>query len=223
MKMKALALSAVAGSFILTGSASAGLTGVSFAVVDLGATGGTTYRFYADFDDPADQLLAVSGNSNVSGFLMTTNTMLMNDGGPFAGTKNEDFVFLGADWDSWVTIGASTFGTNDTDYSPGFLGSDGVSAVIVGSTLSQANNGGWFDSNPSTAENGGHVLIAQFTVADVVGPGEAGDIEMHGTIDYNPAGNPPSSSEFFQVSTPAPGALALLGLAGLAGTRRRRG
>ena len=221
MKVKALALAGVAGSFIMTGSATAGLTGVSFAVVDLGAVGGTTYRFYADFDDPTDQLLAVSGNQNVAGFLMTTTTVLMNDGGPFAGTKNEDFVFLGAAWDSWVTIGASTFGTNDTDYSPGFLGSDGVSAVIVGSTLSQADNGGWFDSNPSTAENGGTVLIAQFTVMDE-SDGTRGEINMTGTIDYNPAGNPPASSEFFTIRTPAPGVLALLGIAGLAGTRRRR-
>lgn len=225
MKVKAFALAGAAvGSMFVASTAPAAFTGVTWEVVDQGAVGGTTYRFYAEFDDPTDQLLAINGDANVSALTFSTNTVLQNDPiGAGAGTKSEDFPFLAtAAWDSWVTIGVSSFSL-DNNYSPGFLGGDGSQNVIKGSSWSQADNGGWFDSDPTSADGaGGFVLIAQFTVADVVGPGVAGDIEFGGTVSYNPGGGPPSSSELFFVSTPAPGALALLGLAGLAGTRRRR-
>ena len=57
-------------------------------------------------------------------------------------------------------------------------------------------------------------MIAQFTIA--------GDWEYGGTGDWT-AGGAGASNTAFYVSTvvPAPGALALLGLAGLAGRRRR--
>jgi hypothetical protein len=88
--------------------------------------------------------------------------------------------------------------------------------VINGTSFIQEDNGGWFDFDPGTVENGGEILIAQFTIADGAGP-----VVFTGTVDYTPGGEGDFVSEAFFI--PAPGAAALLGLAGLAGTRRRRG
>jgi hypothetical protein len=59
-------------------------------------------------------------------------------------------------------------------------------------------------------------VIAQFTIA-------AGEVGMYeGTVDWQGQGAG-FTSDTFSVMVPAPGAMALLGLAGLAGSRRRRG
>jgi MYXO-CTERM domain-containing protein len=224
MKTKAVAFAGItaATTFIATG-ANADFTDVTWVIHAQGG-GQTSYRFYANFDDPTDQVLAVSGNSSQT-LIFSTDTVLINNGGAFAGAKQEDFAqfpITGAD-DSWVTIGASGFAGNDTDYSPTFLNAatqPGISQ-IHGSSWSDSNDG-WFDADPGSAETGPVVLIAQFTVADVPGPGDAGNVSFTGNVDYQDGGGPLVFGSF-SVSTPAPGALALLGLAGLAGTRRRRG
>lgn len=171
----------LAGSLLVPTVASADFINVTVNVVDLGAPGGTTYRFYANFDTPTDQLIAVSGNDEFQPFKMQTNTVLMNDGGVGDGMAAEDFPFFGAPWDSWLAMGSDEFST-EVAYSPGWNGGDGENAAVVGSALSQADNGGWYDTNPATPLTGGTVLIAQFTVEDQeYGPGTAA---MRGTIDY---------------------------------------
>ena len=156
---------------------------------DVSSTLGTpdglrTWRFSAVFSDPTNQVIAVAADPDVFApivFSTTDPRGLRNDGGVFAGLKAEDFAQfpMSAAWDSWVTIGADSF--SDTDYSPLFLHNDGVNAFIVGAEWSEFE-GGWFDSEPGTAETGLEVLLAQFTV------GESFSVELSGNVVYVPGG-----------------------------------
>ena len=116
-----------------------------------------------------------------------------------------------------MTIGEGNANGGETQFSPGFLEGQGdaFGALISGDGFLQADNGGYFDSNPSTAVEGTSILIAQFTFA-------AGSTWTYtGTSDYNANGTDLTSAAFLVTNVPAPSALALLGLAGLG--RRRRG
>ena len=78
----------------------------------------------------------------------------------------------------------------------------------------KGEDGGYFDQNPATAENGGSVLVAQFTMN--------GGFSFQGTVDYNDSSGGLSSDAFAVSVVPAPGAMLLLALAGLVGQNRRR-
>lgn len=199
----------------VAGAANAAFTGVTVVESSL-VTGFTTYQLFANFDDPTENLLAVSANADFQPFsLEITGGSIYNDGGGIAGLGFEDFANPAAGpGDSYVTIGG-----NDGEFSPGFLGNAGLGgpAVITGSSLFQADNGGFFDNDPTSAEAGGSVLFAQITIEDTATG------LMTGTVDYNQSGGAGPTSNGFTAVLPAPGAIALLGLAGLTGTRRRRG
>ena len=94
-------------------------------------------------------------------------------------------------------------------------GADG--SVVNGSSFTWENNGGYFDSDPGSGafDSGSGILVAQLTVAS----GE--DITFGGTASYNSEAGDLTFASFSVTTVPAPGALALLGLAGLG--RRRRG
>ncbi|HJN72039.1 MAG TPA: PEP-CTERM sorting domain-containing protein, partial [Phycisphaerales bacterium] len=79
------------------------------------------------------------------------------------------------------------------------------------------DNGSWFCTpvDPQGEEVGGRVLIGQFTL--VGGTDLIGQISLQGK---DADGN--TWQELGVTWVPAPGAMALLGLAGLAGRRRRR-
>ncbi|MCP3906211.1 MAG: hypothetical protein GY715_21510 [Planctomycetes bacterium] len=135
--------------------------GVSFELVD--DTGGLdTWRLYADFTNPTD-LLAVFANAGQP-VEFSSSAPLFNDGGVNAGLMAEDLAQLpaGGPRDSWVTIGYETAAGNTTQYNPGFAGSNGVDAVIVGTAWSDAA-GGWSNANLVIPVTGTHLLIAQFT------------------------------------------------------------
>ena len=210
MKVKALAFAA--GALAIAGVANADLAGAH--VVNMGDIGGgvDTWRVYLDFDSPTDTLLAVSGNDQVAPLVFQSldGDALVNSS-PLGGLIQEDIPFPISDaWDSWVTIGDPA--TQNTAFSPGFLGGDGLLSVINGTSFSQADNGGYFDQNPGSPEQGGTILIAQFTVAN---------FSYSGTADWQAAGAGATSTAFAVSTVPAPGALALLGLAGFAARRRR--
>jgi len=210
---KALALAGL-GSLAVAGAASASFSGAVIESLGELTPGVTTYRVYVDYSNPADKLLAISGNAAVSALSFTADSPLVN-ASLFAGLAQEDFYQpfpISQNWDSYVIIGSTA--THNTQMSPGFLGGNGVTSVIQGSSFSQANNGGYFDSNPGTPEQGGHILIAQFSLAT------GSNFTYCGTADSSQGGQ--LNNDAFCVTTvPAPGALALLGLAGLASRRRR--
>lgn len=216
MKKQFLAVAGI-GSVAVACTASASLTGaVAENLGDIGG-GANTYRIYLTFDNPADTLLAVNGDSDVSSLLFQSldGNSLVNSS-LFGGTTQEDVHNpepISDAWDSWVTIGPVD--SDDTAFSPGFGGGPPGVAVIQGTSWGQVDNGGYFDQNPGTpvTPDGGQILIAQFTIA--------GAFSYEGTGSYQAGGAGDPISEAFFVMVPAPGALALLGLAGLAGRRRR--
>ena len=201
MKVNALsALAGFAGSLTLAAVATAGFTGLS--VDDLG---GGVFRLYADFDDMGDTVVNVF-NSNISNA----------DGWFHDDVAGGTWLPLGAGGanDSYVTIGAEPSFTNSTTLDPNF---DNITA---GQT-SLGVNAGWFNGNPPNNQGnagvGMRVLLAQFSGDGVT----SGDLELtYTTADGNTVFG---GGDFTTNPVPAPGALALLGLAGLAGTRRRRG
>ena len=209
---------ALAGACALAaaGAASADFTNVSVMSMGEIIPGTTTYRIFANFDNVDDKVLAVSASQTA---LRWSGAELVQNAPGFESLDLQDKPFAASlPGDSWVTIGGNVdAGTTDTTFSPGFLSPAFPGAsVINGDFFEQLENGGYFDFDPGTAEAGGSVIIAQFTIAaDAAGTYE-------GTVDWQGAGAG-FTSNVFSVVVPAPGAVALLGLAGLAGTRRRRG
>ena len=209
-----------AAALIVSGSAFADFDGATFTVQEA-VSGYDTYQVFLNFNSPTDKLLAVNGDVD-GGY-----SALSYNGGElynvlFAAALADDIgeysAFPGMEGDSYVTIG----GQDDTSFSPGFLEDNEAGAgpgahVIRGSSFTWENNGGYFDSDPGTGafDTGSGILIAQLTVAS----GE--DITFGGTASFNGTGGELSFAEFSVTSVPAPGALALIGLAGLG--RRRRG
>jgi MYXO-CTERM domain-containing protein len=217
MKMKntkVLTLTASVGSLILAGTASADFQGISFTMSS--SSYGDTYLIYADVD-AGDQLNAVYGDDS---YALT----ISSDGGfyqtpvwgvdtTFALNPNLILAFPSLAYDSWVTIGLEdnvgnhmmNIGIDFTDFNSG------------GSLWT--DNGSWFATpdDDQVMEVNGSVLIGQFTVAS--GDHVFGTINMQGKdADLN---NWNAIGIDFD-TLPAPGALALLGLAGLSARRRRK-
>jgi hypothetical protein len=208
-----LGLTAGVGSLILAGTATADFQGLTLEVVDNGGVvAGTTYDLYANVD-AGGRVDAVYGDG--------ANTLSIGvDGGNFVqniygGNTSMDInpaflpLFPSLAYDSFVTIGL-------TDSTGNVLNNIGIdfTGFAAGGALS-TDNGTWFVT-PDDAqgdESGGRVLLGRFTIDD----GElVGSINLQGRDSTGTVWNANGVTW-----VPAPGALALLGLAGLA-TRRRR-
>ena len=204
-------------TFALAATASASpYLGMSIDAVDNGgAIAGDTYRIYVNLED-GGRVDAVFGNAS--------DTLTIGvDGGSFVqsafgGNTSQDInpAFFGMvpslQWETFVTIGLLDNGSGNA------LNNIGIdwSAFEAGGDL-VTDNGSWFvtPDDPQGAESGNRVLIGQFTVTS--GASVIGQVSLQGKdadgVTWQANG----------VSwVPAPGALALLGVAGLAGRRRRR-
>lgn len=224
--MKTLGLMGAAGTLIATAAASADVSGIE--IDHLGNMGnGETYRVYALVGD-GERVDAVFGNSvgpmsigTAAGMSFYQNAL----GGNTSTGINSAFFPLAPslEWDSYVTIGAlysngSPFGSNALlDIGIDFTSFNGGGSI-------ETSNGSWFVTpvDAQGGEIGGRVLVAQFTVIGGSGDGYSdlvGSMSFQGK-DAN--GNTFQNLNVEIVGIPAPGALALIGLAGLAGRRRRR-
>ncbi len=133
-------------------------------------------------------------------------------------TAPQDLRFLGIwenQWDTYVTINAESADGDATGLSAGF----GDQTNNLASNWS-TDNAGWFvtpDDEQSIArekpDGGLGVLLAQFSVDMQNGPSP----DVFGSITVQLR----DGNIVERLTFPAPGALALLGLAGLAGRRRR--
>jgi len=221
MKTRTLiSLAGVGAPLILATSADAAFLGIK-AVVKPNAFA-LTYNIYATFDErPGDFIFAGAGtplaplNFNVRGGTFFQHNFGTNK----APSAALIAVFPSLAFDSFVTIGKKTDAGGDaTGLAPGFPGSPGV-PPWVGDRLT-FNNTGWFitPDDPQGAPNANNqVLLAQLSTQ--------GGLGFFGSFLVSGFSNGVSFSQVVSFDTqqaPAPGALALLGAAGLIGTRRRR-
>ncbi len=229
MKVRTLSvLAGVSAPLILTGSSDAGFVGITTTSKpnDFGLL---VVNVYAIFDRPGQDFMGV--------VLGTANTPLLIQviGGTFYNhpmgtdeapqTADVD-VFPSLAFDTFVTIGVKAVGT-----APGSQPKDhlfisaGFPSPITGSVL-ETTGASWgvesliaqgdpFNAAVSFPGNG-HILIGQFSTSN--GSAISGTFLLHYTS--NGVQFQTSVESFFHV--PGPGALALLGLTGLMGTRRRR-
>lgn len=219
MKVNAF-VAAGLGSLILASAASADFTGWSSEIKGTASAAGDigfwVVNIYGDFTNSGDRLLSVIGaDYNSAG-----DQGLYHN--PFSTGLEPNPLFFPVDpnlqWDSFVTIGHKTtvVGQPTTAFDP-----DGEWSPVTGGFT-----GGYFipgDAPQGLAGDSLKVLIAQLTIQN---PDASAAVGGTATVAWEGGGIAGGGTQFteidFLVSIPAPGALALLGLAGLAGTRRRR-
>ena len=187
------------------------------------------YTLWARFDGPTDTVLNAFNFNRIDGSatnmfyhkdLASSNSgVLMKEFGTWnpsqtgGATTNRPF-------DSYLTIGNQATGTNATNADPSWGGASWARPDVPNGL-----NVGWFNSNPPNLQ--GRVGQPGNTSTDVRLGQFVVDRDANGgtwnlKIGYN-SGVAGAAVQFAETtfSLPAPGALALLGLAGLAGRRRR--
>jgi hypothetical protein len=216
MKNKTLLLTIAVGSLI-TGSAMADYTGLTCDPFDNG-DGTWTARIYANYSSATDELHAVFGDGD--------DAMIIDSTGGFY-----QATLFGAHWnhsgdvnegafgnfpemmnDSWVTIGHDNQDGNTLATSPGFDFSD----FEMGGAIN-TDNGAWYVTPGAAQAAAGEdlrILLGQFTMMGT-------DSHVMGVLNLQDSGQQ-QRGLVFDFALPAPGALALLGLAGIASRRRRK-
>lgn len=202
-----LIVSGIALSAGIAASASAEFTG--FTVANMGNVGGRdVYQVYANFSAPTDILLNALKHNVTAGSM---SGVLHNDFG--GGTWNPTLTILPDQLanDSFVTISGIGGPTAATNLDPSF--GSGFGAAIPA-------NAGWFNANPGTNIVVGsslRIMIMQVALA-------AGNAGYTASLEVGYKESASATQPLFGSGTytiPAPGALALLGAAGLMGRRRR--
>ena len=217
------ALAAGVGSLVLASAASADVS-LSVDVTYLGSAGGTsqadvaTYRLYANMD-AGWRVDAVYGNeaNPLSIHAADGSSFYQN---AFGGNTslNINPALLGAfaslAYDTWVTIGSEDMN--------GGLNALNTVGDMFGNFV-ETSNGSWFvtPDDAQGAEVGGRVLLGQFSVLNGTGDLNTDFSSMTVSLQGKDA-----NGDTWNVGSldalPAPGALALLGVAGLVARRRRK-
>ena len=233
MKIAALALAAAVSSV-------ASASFVEFYTVKTQtSTAGTNldvYVLFARFSGATDTVVnAFNFNRLDSG---TTNIFYHKDNAygnsgaltKSAGTWNPSqtgSVTLNRPFDSFLTIGGNATGTNSTNADPSWPGADSWNRADV----PNGANVGWFNSNPPNLQ--GRVGVGSGAAANPADAVRLGQFVVDrdtfgGTWNLKVGYTDGVSTNVLFAETsfnlgviPAPGAMALLGLAGLAGRRRR--
>jgi len=207
----------------LAASASASFTGFE-SVRTITSAGNTQYKLYANFSAGNYVFLNAFSWANTGAALNARHQDAAEDldGNP-SQSWSASVNLLGTtarDNDSWVSAsGSGTSAGADASLDPGFNPSN-TGEIPAGA--------GWFDATPGTGNaitaanpaGGFRMLIAQICRTG----DDTGYFSTHGLqISYKVVGTATAlfGSGSFTIGVPAPGAMALLGLAGLAGRRRR--
>ena len=207
----------VLAGFAVAGTAQATFTGYSVIATTVGAL--TKYQLYGNFNGATDTVLNAFNFDGTAGQCPVFHHNEFSSGvdSTDAGGWNPQFTTPGA-FDSYVSIGGGEgFGSGN---STGFDPSSSYNQPQLPCTPSSADDLSWFNSNPPNHQGrvvGGQVRLGQF----VLGANDA-SVTLFLKIGYNSgvAGAPVQFAEG-NFTLPAPGAIALLGLAGLTGRRRR--
>ncbi|UCD76783.1 MAG: hypothetical protein JSV91_07610 [Phycisphaerales bacterium] len=227
--MKVKILSVLAGAAMLAGIANAeykGLWTEEYTNAAYEAPPNTiTFRLYATFDNDLDQLTGMGGSAAEPWELYTTTAFYNDETAGSHWAHNaffDDFIdFL--HYDSYWTIG-----TDDSEAGAPLGIAFPGEQPIWDATHWFANDGGVFRTPEDPLSFGVWdpdlelytVLIGNFTM-DLL-PGAAGEY-AYGAVKMNMVSDGAQLNiyEDILVPIPAPGALALLGLAGLVSRRRR--
>ena len=208
-KVNATMTAAIVSSLFATGFANADFQGISCDAVEGGFGVGTTYRVYVDVET-GDQLNAVFGDTVDPLLVSSTTGFYQNQFGSHKAPSAALFGFFPSlEYDSFVTIGLLT----DAGNSMLDIGIDW--GVFEGGDEIATSNGTWFatPADSQVFEVGGRVLIGQFTTTG----------EISGFINIQGKNADLTNWQYRSVPlVPAPGAIALLGLAGLVARRRRK-
>ena len=219
--MKTYALLGAAA--LITSTASATFTSLTVETAFHAGTGRNVYSIFANFSVSNDRILNVFDTFNVSGTMNALHTDnafgdIDTDGDGYADVFGATGAWsqtwnssAGIPSDSYVMIGAP----GPVALDPGFTG-----PYVSGSI---ANFSGWYDSTPGSQNLAGTTLkvkvmqIARLAAGETAYTGRLNvGYALFGTTTPLFSGN-----VTYTLPVPAPGALALLGMAGLA-TRRRR-
>jgi len=159
---------------LMSSMALANFVGMEYEAVAETANG-TTYRVYATFDNPTDELVAVYALETAPMVVGVSSSFYQDGvGAVLAQTINPAFfgAFPSLQYDSWFTIGSEdSNGTSDVQQ----VGMDAYFAAFEnggGFTVDTFIGGSWFllPNQSADAEAGadGRVLIGQFTTDGVV-------------------------------------------------------
>ena len=234
MKSRFLGLAAAS---LLTTTVSADITGVRLAVYevvteDFGGTAVSAFvhDLYMTSNDANDVLLNVfnldlAPTAQVTYFQSATGTgWLPNNLGSIFDTPALRRA------DSFVTVGGFAQDTILPEQVPGAGAGTGLDPNFGGTNgIYPGENAGWFNSSPpnlngqvgQVADSSGSSFRLGVLIGRFVSPG---DFDLSGStleVTWNQGLGTGGQQGQFIVNIPAPGALALLGLAGLAGRRRR--
>ena len=191
-----------------TTTASADFIGFEIDQVENGMAGLTTYRVYAVID-AGGEVDAVYGDAENTLSIQSSTSFYQNPYGDHS-TPNAAlfFVFPSLEFDSFVTIGL----LDDATDAMMDIGIDWTDFEDNGGAI-WTDNGTWFATpdEPQVQEVGGRVIIAQFTT----------DGDLTGCMSLQGKNADLTNWNALSVCLPAPGAIALLGLAGVASRRRR--
>ncbi len=226
--MTSVSLVAVGAIGVMAGAATAAFTGLDLVTHvgtgwlenGYGETGLVTYRLWATFDGKDDDgILVVFGSPGAPMSANSWNGFFYNDVAYGGLTAPLDLTGRGIwtnQWDTYVTINAESSAGDATVLTAGFAEETNslMSNWVTGSAAWVVTPGD--DQSRARERPGGGlgVLLAQFSVDIQEG---SGGQDLFGTINLLLRNNDQLEGLVF----PAPGALALLGLAGLAGRRRR--
>jgi hypothetical protein len=201
--------------------ASAGFTGWS---VDrsVNASGNVVYKVYANFD--ANNFVFL----NVFNFAQQSGNMNAFHSGTGAGTwvpqGTSSAAHVGND--SWISSTGTHVGSQ-VALDPSFVEFDSYGEPIAGVDAQIPNGAGWYDATPGTQNsinqsNGAGGFRMQL-MQIVRLSGDDSVATQYLKIGFKVANTTTAvfGEGTFTIGVPAPGALALLGVAGLAGRRRR--
>ena len=235
--MKTGMIASLAG-LAVAGSASASF--VDYVVTSTSASNSgqslTVYTLWARFNGPTDTVLNAFnlggvGGSSMTGFWHKDNAyynsgVLSQEFGTWNPSQTGS-VPNNRPFDSFLTIGGQATPTNTTNADPSWV-SGGNADARSWNRPDLPTNGtlGWFNSNPPNIQ--GRVGQLNNTATDVrlgqfvLSANDSAARTYTLTIGYND-GIAGSAVQFATntFSLPAPGAVALIGLAGLVGRRRR--
>ena len=130
--------------------------------------------------------------------------------------------------DSFVTIGGFTQDTLLPEQSPGAGSGTGLDPNFGGNSAAFPGDlAGWYNGSPPSLNGQVGMLPGTIGMGVLIGRfAFDGDFDLSGTsleVTWNQGLGTPGNQAEFIVNVPAPGAMALLGLAGLTGRRRRNG